>query len=125
MMSFMRGEESAAGKRSDVLRALIWPTGLLLTATVSSGIYRAPTWLPILLGVLTAGYVIMYGFGFLWCLLRNPDLLRSESYNAHKMAIEHGLLGDHTTGLQDVTPARPRLAAHDAPIADLSGGDGS
>jgi hypothetical protein len=41
--------------------------------------------------------VYFAAFGF--CLVRDRDALRSETYSLHKIAIEHGLTGDSITGV--------------------------
>lgn len=91
----MRAELS----RSDVLRALIWPFGILLLALTSGNYLRAPAWLMILFASLLVLLFLQYLFAYTFCLFKDRDALRSEKYHLQKMAIEHGLIGDDTTGL--------------------------
>ena len=40
-----------------------------------------------------------YFVAFSYCLVKDRDALRSETYSLHKIAIEHGLVGDSITGV--------------------------
>ena len=42
---------------------------------------------------------IIYAIAFVFLLITDRDSLRSEKYSLHKMAIEHGLIGDSTLGV--------------------------
>lgn len=74
---------------------------MILTSIVLSSLNPKLYWLPILLSCLLILFLGIYAFSYLYCLLRNPDLLRSERYGIQKMAIQHGLLGDSESGLFD------------------------
>ena len=99
LVSSLREQMSANLSRSDVLRPLAWIIGILLTALCMLTFAKAPDWLLVsvagALGVMIALYAIAYTF----CLFKDRDALRSEKYSLNKMAIEHGLLGDATSGL--------------------------
>jgi hypothetical protein len=44
-----------------------------------------------------------------FCLLKDPDALRSERYVLHKMAIEHGIYGDSRIGLIEPSAEHPAI----------------
>ena len=95
-------QQIGGGSRTDVLRALVWPNAMLLAALVWAGTKQAPVFILILLAVLLVIFMIMYGTAYVYFGWKDPNLLRSEKYNIEKMAIEHGLYGDSTTGLRTV-----------------------
>jgi hypothetical protein len=99
LMSAMREQMHATISRSDALKALVWPIGLMVSALVGLVWAGASTWLLILFSVLLALSVLLYGGAYIYFLLNDPDALRSESYTLNKMAIEHGLYGDSGIGL--------------------------
>jgi hypothetical protein len=94
-VSTLREQMSAALSRSDILRPLTWLVGMFLLATVSLITAKSDQWIII---VLLVSIILLYLWAYLYCLIRNPDALRSERYSLQKMAIEHGLLGDSTSG---------------------------
>jgi hypothetical protein len=96
--SALREQMSAALSRSDILRPLTWLVGMFLVATVSLIAAKSEQWVIVTLIVLLVIIVILYLGAYSYCLIRNPDALRSERYSLQKMAIEHGLLGDSTSG---------------------------
>jgi hypothetical protein len=99
MVSALREQMHATLSRSDVLRPLAWLIGILLTATVAALFAKPPEWLLIVMASLLVGAIVLYGIAYGFCLLKDRDALRSEKYSLHKMAMEHGLLGDSTTGM--------------------------
>src|SRR5262249_35549561 len=95
LVSTLREQMNATLSRSDVLKPLAWLIGLLIAAAallVFSG--KAPDWLLVTIGVSLAASVAIYVVAYCYCLIKNPDALRSEKYSLHKMAIEHGIYGD-------------------------------
>ncbi len=85
-------------KRSDVLRALIWPnSGLLLTLTIA-GIANVETWLLVVLTALLVAFMALYAWAYVFFAKGDSDALRSESYKLRKLAIEHGVYGDSIQG---------------------------
>lgn len=117
LVSMLREQMNATMSRSDILRALIWPLGMLLTAVLILSIYGAPTWLLVALATMLIFGLLLYGSSYVFCLIKNPDALRSEKYVLSKMAIKHKLIGDSTTGTftiddvagdQEVTEQSPK-----------------
>jgi hypothetical protein len=51
------------------------------------------------MSIVLVAVIALYGTAYVFCLLKDRDALRSESYSLHKLAIEQGLLGDSTTGM--------------------------
>lgn len=101
-------EESKA--RTDVLKTLVWPLGLSLTATAAAGVsvgLGGPVWLPLVPGCLSVLFGVLYAVGFAYFAIKNPDELHSESYTLKKMAIEKGLLGDSAAGLVTAIEHQP------------------
>jgi hypothetical protein len=86
---------------------LAWLVGILATATVALPLAKAPEWLLALLAIFLTISIGLYLFAYLYCLFRDRDALRSERYSLHKMAIEHGIYGDSTSGIID-PPNRKR-----------------
>lgn len=102
----LREQMQANLSRSDVLKALIWPMGILLTATLGSVAVKAPIWLTVIFTVLFVLVALLYGSAYLFCLLNDRDALRSERYSLHKLAIEAGVYGDSRVGLIDASTDR-------------------
>ncbi|HEX7820946.1 MAG TPA: hypothetical protein VF463_10045 [Sphingobium sp.] len=87
--------------RTDVLRALVWPNAMLLTALVTASMKQAPTFLLVILSGLLIIFMILYAASYITFGIKDPNLLRSERYNIEKLAIERGILGDSTKGIVD------------------------
>jgi hypothetical protein len=99
LLSALREQMNATLWRSDVLKPLAWLIGVLMLAMVILALGQAPNWLLILMAVLLLAIVALYGGAYVFCLLNDRDALRSEKYSLHKMAIEHRLIGDNSSGL--------------------------
>lgn len=99
LVSMLREQMHATLSRSDVLKPLAWLIGLLAATMVLLVFGGAPEWLLhwTALGVVLA--VLLYGAAYVFCLFKDRDALRSERYSLHKMAIEHGLIGDSAVGM--------------------------
>lgn len=91
--------------RSTVLTALLTMAGILAAAMLISGGEHTRAWMPIFFAIL---FTCDFGV-FLWAYLyfgrRDPELLRTERYLEHKLAIEHRLVGDKLTGVIDARAA--------------------
>jgi hypothetical protein len=111
LVSSLREQMSATLSRSDALKPLAWLIGILATSTVLMLYVKAPEWMLAIMAFLLVASIFLYGFAYTFCLFKDRDALRSERYSLHKMAIEHGLLGDSSTGLFDPTTEsqEPRL----------------
>ncbi len=108
LVSVLREQFHATLSRSDVLKPLAWLAGILLTAMVGMLWVKAPSWLTVLMAILLSVSIVLYLISYVYCLLRDPDALRSETYSLHKMVIERGLLGDNVTGVIDLDVEQPR-----------------
>jgi hypothetical protein len=62
---------------------------------------RAPLWAGIFFAVCTALPVALYLGAYVYCLIKDREALRSETYSIQRLAIEKGYLGDSTAGLFD------------------------
>lgn len=105
LVATFREQTRATLWRSDILRALIWPVGILMMATVSLVVADAPSWLLITFAALFVLTIVLYGASYVFCLFTDRDALRSEKYALDKIAIEHGIYGDSQTGLIEPDPA--------------------
>ena len=72
--------------------------GLTISGAISAGYWGAQSWFVECLGIASATSIAVYIAGFIYFALTDPDLLRTERYLIQKTAIEHGLVGDSTTG---------------------------
>lgn len=67
--------------------------GVVLVITgVLSGIFKAETWITIFVFILAALFILFAFYYYAWFVKRNPDYLRSETYQLKKHSLE--LLGD-------------------------------
>jgi hypothetical protein len=80
-VSMMREQMNATLLRSDVLRALIWPLGILMLATLGLVHAGAPHWLLVVFSVLFVLCALLYGASYVFCLINDRDSLRSEKYS--------------------------------------------
>lgn len=99
MVATLREQMQAELTRTDVLRPLIWPVAGLLLALTTGITFGAPKWLLIALAGALGFMLIIYVCSYIFFAVKDPDALRSEKYILHKMAIEHGLIGDSQVGL--------------------------
>lgn len=73
--------------------------GICVTAVVACVEAKAAAWLLILFGVASAVTVLLYLCAYLYCLVKDRDALRTETYSIQKLALEKGYVGDKLTGL--------------------------
>lgn len=76
------------------LLAVVFVGGTLFIRYAASG----PLWLTVIFTVAICLVILVFLSAFVYCLLKEPDLLRSERYGLEKMAIERGVLGDDIQG---------------------------
>lgn len=102
LVSSLMGQANQSGEKSTVVHTLIWMIAVIFIVVVMLVIYKAPTW--VLASVLTMAMVgcLFFGYVFIYCLKKDPDLLRSERLVLQKMAIERHVIGDSVTGEQAV-----------------------
>src|SRR5260221_115953 len=100
----LREQMHATLTRSDILRALIWPLGIIMTTTVGLVAANAPHWLLVIFSCLLVLNMLLYAASYIFCLITDRDALRSETYSLQKIAIEHGLYGDRRIGIIEPEP---------------------
>lgn len=105
MLSELRQHMQAELTRSDVLRALIWPTSGLAMLFIAALGLKAPAWILSAIFYILCGFLALYALAYVVCFFIDRDALRSEKYKLHKLAIERGLYGDSTMGLKDISEA--------------------
>jgi hypothetical protein len=92
-------QATAQGSRSTVLRpltGLIAALGILWLGALE---FQAPNWMIVTLFAGVVCVVILFLGTYVYCLLKNPEMLRTEKYSIQKLAIEKGFVGDSLTGL--------------------------
>ena len=89
---------SGSGRRSTVISTLIVMGGVLLGGLIGSLWAGAPDWLLRWLMGLIVGDAGLFGIAFVYFMFKNPDALRSESFELEKMAMER-FLGDSLQGV--------------------------
>jgi len=99
IVSALQEQMNATLSRSDALKPLAWLIVVLTTTSVLLVYVAAPVWLLIVAAGLLAPAIALYFIAFSFCLIKDRDALRSETYSLHKIAIEHGLTGDSITGV--------------------------
>lgn len=119
----LREQMHATLSRSDVLKALVWPTGLLMSSLVALVFGNAPTWMLVIFVILLVLDLLLYGSAYVFCLFNDRDSLRSEKYSLHKLAIERGIFGDDKNGIIDIEePPQGKLLPHNAPSVSPESG---
>ena len=109
VISIMREQMQMTLSRSDVLRALVWPMSICVVSALGNTISHGPEWFSMIFVATFLACLAVYLFSYLFCLKNDRDALRSERYNAHKLSLEHGALGDSSLGMID--PPQPRSIA--------------
>lgn len=124
LVSLLREQMNATLSRSDALKPLAWLIALLLAAIALSSWVRAPEWLLISESVMLVCSVLLYLGAYIFCLITDPDALRSEKYSLQKLALEQHLIGDSTTGLfradEAISPAKAIKGEASKQIEDRS-----
>ena len=101
-MSIIRAllsHSDASGSRSTILKPLTWLLGILLAVLLAAFRLGAPAWFCYLLAGIILVAVLLFFFAYGFCLFKDRDALRSESFSLRKMEIEKGLYGDSDLGL--------------------------
>ena len=89
----------ASGSRSTILKPLTWLLGIILATLLAAFRFSAPAWFCYLLAGIIILAVLLFFFAYVFCLFKDRDALRSESFSLWKMEIEKGLYGDSDMGL--------------------------
>lgn len=95
-------QATATGSKSTVLKPLGWAIAICISAMLSAAFFKLASWMIIFFAILTGLLIILYFFSYIYCLCKDRDALRSESYSIQKMAIEKGMVGDDTSGVFEV-----------------------
>jgi len=91
-------KSDASGSKSTILKPLTWFISLLLAAIIALSYTKANSWLIVFLVILISIAFIVFIMAYIYCLFKNPDALRSETFSIQKMAIEKGVFGDNISG---------------------------
>lgn len=92
-------QASAQGSRSTVLRPLGWLLSICSAGLLGAISIQAPTWVGVLFASGVALSVLLYLGAYIFCMVRDRDALRSETFSIQKLAIEKGFYGDSTSGV--------------------------
>lgn len=95
--SFLQ-QASAEGSRSTVLKPIGWMISICIAATLSAAYFKLEAWVVFMFAGFCGLTMLLYLFSYLYCLFKDRDALRSETYTIQKMAIEKGFVGDSTKG---------------------------
>ena len=98
MLSSMFQASEITSKRPTALAPLLWAMGIFAPLLTSALLFKAPLFLVIVLVSAFGVIVLLFFFSYIYCLIKDPDALRSESFVLKKMAIEKSSLGDSTSG---------------------------
>lgn len=119
LATMLREQMHATLSRSDVLRGLIWPMSITGTLMLALAYTKAPDWAIGIAAGLFVLFAVLYALSYTFCLFKDRDALRSETYSLNKMAIEHGILGDSIRGVLTDTPMKKALpSAHNVVDAE-------
>lgn len=109
-------QASASGSKSTVLKPLAWMMLICISATLSSAHFDLTVWITYLFAIFSCITMALYLVAYLYCLFKDRDALRSETYSIQKMAIERGFVGDDYSGV---------IAAHRTEVGTLIDGSPS
>jgi hypothetical protein len=114
--SFLQHATQSAS-RSTTLQPLTWLVGILVSGLVLGSAYQTPHWILVIFAIFLCLATVSYLGWYSLFALRNPDLLRSETFYLQKLAIEKKIYGDSDIGMieEDVleSPVTPPLIADD------------
>jgi hypothetical protein len=102
--SVLRDQMQGIMSRTDALRPLASLSAILLLALLGGVYENSPIPLIILISALFTLTVIIYLICYGFLLRYDRDALRSERYSLQKIAIQHGIFGDSTSGVIDYLP---------------------
>jgi hypothetical protein len=69
--------------------------------------------------MVVVGFAALVFLGtFVFFAVKDPDLLRSESYSIQKLAIQKGIVGDDTGYITEAEEVRPQIAVRSARAAE-------
>ncbi|PSS71685.1 hypothetical protein AYI85_04930 [Shewanella algae] len=72
--------------------------GICISATLTSAHLKLNEWIIYLFAGFSCITMALYLVAYLFCLFKDRDALRSETYSIQKMAIQKGFVGDDIYG---------------------------
>lgn len=90
-MSIIRAllsHSDASGSRSTILKPLTWLLGILLAVLLAAFRLGAPAWFCYLLAGIILVAVLLFFFAYGFCLFKDRDALRSESFSLRDKAVD-------------------------------------
>lgn len=97
-MRDLLAQASSKGSKSTILKPLAWMLGICVTSTLTAAKLGLPLWISILFSTFSAITMLLYLVAYLYCLVKDRDALRSETYSIQKMVVERGFVGDDISG---------------------------
>tara|TARA_B100000959_G_scaffold244599_1_gene268640 strand:- start:3204 stop:3590 length:387 start_codon:yes stop_codon:yes gene_type:complete len=98
-------QASAKGSKSTILKPLAWMMTICISATLTSAHFSLYVWIVYLFAGFSCITMALYLIAYLYCLVKDRDALRSETYSIQKMAIEKGFVGDDISGVLPIERA--------------------
>ncbi|WP_460095891.1 hypothetical protein [Pseudomonas sp. S3_C01] len=95
-------QATAKGARSTVLKPLYMMMAVCIAGVFASFHFAFPVWISYIFAFFIVLTMSLYLFSYVYCLYKQPDALRSETYSIQKLAIQRGFVGDDKTGLVPV-----------------------
>jgi len=92
----------AKGSKSTILKPLGWMMAICISATLTSAHFSLSEWIVYLFAGFSCVTMVLYLIAYVFCLAKDRDALRSETYSIQKMAIEKGFVGDDISGVLPV-----------------------
>ncbi len=94
-------QATATGVKDNVMKSLTWALLIVIAATAACVTGTEIVALHWLSCVASSLVLAVYLGVYIYCLLKDPDLLRGESFIIDKLSIEHSVSGDSRAGLVD------------------------
>src|SRR5260370_42372657 len=107
----------ATGSTSTILRQLGVALSMLLSATILAFYLHLPLLLGIVFAIFTGITLALYLFTHIYCLFKDPELLRSEKHSIQKLAIEKGFVGDSLQGVFELKNISERVRLTELSVA--------
>ncbi len=109
-------QHSGSGKKSTAVSTIIVMGGVAFVGTVAALSAGAPDWMLKIFAAVIIFVSVLYPIAYIYFMLKNPDALRSESFELKKMAMERGFYGDSMQGVisEDSGP-KPQPVPADPP----------
>jgi len=102
-------QATAYGSRSTVLRPLSWLIAICLAGVIGLQESKSPAWIVSTFALISVLACALFFGAYVFCLVKDRDALRSETYSIQKLAIEKGYIGDSAIGMLEGSRARRAL----------------